>query len=84
MYKRGWFVDIFVENRDKFIIFLKHHNIQTRATYPEINKTPMYYDDSIFINSHYISNNGLFLPTHMKLTNDEILYICNIIKLFLA
>lgn len=77
-----WFVDIFIKERDKLMIFLKAHNIQTRPTYPEINKTPIYYDENILVNSHYISSNGLFLPTHMKLTNDEINYISNLIRLF--
>jgi perosamine synthetase len=77
-----WFVDIFVEKRDELMTFLKSHNIQTRATYPEINKTPMYFDEYTFTNSHYISTHGLFLPTHMLLTDSEIIHICNLIRLF--
>jgi perosamine synthetase len=77
-----WFVDIFVENRDELISFLKLHNIQTRITYPEINKTPMYYNDIIHINSNYVSKYGLFLPTHILLTNNEINYISKLINLF--
>jgi dTDP-4-amino-4,6-dideoxygalactose transaminase len=77
-----WFIDIFTDNRTELINFLKIHNIQTRVTYPEINKTPMYLDDNIFENSNYISNYGLFLPSHTLLTNSEINYICELIKLF--
>jgi perosamine synthetase len=77
-----WFVDIFVENREDLMEFLKKHNIQTRATYPEINKTPMYYSEQTLPVSHYISKNGLFLPTHTLLSNAEINYICDIIKVF--
>lgn len=77
-----WFADIFIDNRENLMSFLKNHNIQTRATYPEINKTPMYLDDKIHINSNYISTHGLFLPTHMLLTNNEINYISTLIKLF--
>lgn len=77
-----WFIDIFVEERDKLAIFLNNHNIQTRITYPEINKTPMYLSDNELVNSKYISTNGLFLPSHTLLTNDEIKYICEIIKLY--
>ena len=77
-----WFVDIFVENREDLMEFLKKHNIQTRPTYPEINKTPMYYCNDTLPISHYISTNGLFLPTHTLLTNTEINYICDIIKVF--
>ena len=78
-----WFVDIFINNRDELINFLKIHNIQTRPTYPEINKTPMYYDDYTMEVSNYVSKNGLFLPTHVTLTDREILHICNLINLFL-
>lgn len=78
-----WFIEIFTEERDELIQFLKHHNIQTRKTYPEINKTNMYYTDGNFVNSSYISNHGLFLPSHTLLTNEEIVFICNMIKIFL-
>jgi perosamine synthetase len=78
-----WFIDIYVDDRDDLSLFLNKHNIQSRVTYPEINKTPMYLNHNELINSKYISKNGLFLPSHTLLTNDEIKYICNIIKLFM-
>jgi len=78
-----WFIDIYVDDRDDLSLFLNKHNIQSRVTYPEINKTPMYLNHDELINSKYISKNGLFLPSHTLLTNDEIKYICNIIKLFM-
>ena len=77
-----WFIDIFTDKRDELINFLKFHNIQSRPTYPEINKTPMYLDENIFPVSNYISNKGLFLPSHTLLTDNEIYYICDIISLF--
>jgi dTDP-4-amino-4,6-dideoxygalactose transaminase len=78
-----WFVDIFVDNRENLMNFLKVHNIQTRPTYPEINKTPMYYSETDLPMSKYVSSHGLFLPSHTLLTDNDINYICNIIKLFL-
>jgi perosamine synthetase len=77
-----WFIDIFVEDRDNLALFLNKHNIQTRITYPEINKTPMYLTNDDFIHSNYISINGLFLPSHTLLTDNEIKYICEIIKVY--
>jgi len=77
-----WFIDIYVENRDELAVFLNKHNIQTRITYPEINKTPMYLSADELVNSKYISTNGLFLPSHTLLTDNEIKYICEIIKLY--
>ena len=64
--------------------YLKKHKISTRAVYGEINKTPVYYEDSTLKNSHYICNHGLFLPSYITLKNEDIIYICNIIKLYFA
>ena len=77
-----WFIDIFVEDRDSLIAYLKQHNIQTRVTYPQIDKTPMYYNDDRLIHSEYISTYGIFLPSHTLLTDSEIYFICRIIKLY--
>ena len=77
-----WFVDILIDNRDELINFLKKHKISTRPTYGEINKTKMYYNNNIFKNSHIISSKGLFLPSYITLTNDDIEYICKLIKLY--
>lgn len=74
-----WFIDILDDNRDELASKLKSHNIATRPTYPEVNKTVMYYNDTIFENSHHICTKGLFLPSHTLLTDEEIDKICNII-----
>ena len=75
-----WFVDIYIDNRDELMEYLKKHNIQTRKTYPEVSTTPMYSDETQFPNSKYVSTNGLFLPSHTLLTDEQIIYICNIIR----
>lgn len=79
-----WFIDIFVDNRDDLASFLNKHNIQTRITYPVLNKLSMHLNSDILENSNYISMHGLFLPSHTLLTDDEIKYICEIIKLYYA
>tara|TARA_B100000575_G_scaffold203114_1_gene164747 strand:+ start:1043 stop:2884 length:1842 start_codon:yes stop_codon:yes gene_type:complete len=77
-----WFVDIYLVERKELIKFLKKHKISTRPVYGEINKTPIYFEDKILDNSHYICNHGLFLPSYITLSNNDILYICKIIKLY--
>ena len=80
-----WFVDIFCPTnkfRKDLSVFLKTHNIQTRDTYVEINKTDMYYDDIVFPNSNKVSTKGLYLPSYVTLSNEQILHICNLIKTF--
>jgi perosamine synthetase len=79
-----WFVDVFITDRDALVEFLKVHNVQTRPTYPEIHKTPMYDQDREFPVSEYVSANGLFLPTHTCLKNEEIDYVCKLIEFYLS
>ena len=50
--------------------------------YGEINKTKMYYNKDIFENSHYVSHNGLFLPSYITIKDDDIKQICKLIKFF--
>ena len=77
-----WFVDIFTDKRTELITFLKKHKISTRPVYGEINKTKMYYNKDIFVNSQYISNNGLFLPSYITIKDTDIKHICKLIKFF--
>jgi perosamine synthetase len=76
----AWFVDIYIQDRDNLINFLKFHKVGTRPVYGEINKTNIYKSDTIFVNSHYVCNNGLFLPSYITLDDNEILYICKLIR----
>lgn len=75
-----WFVDIYVKERDYIIDILKKHNIQTRKTYDEINKSSIYFLNNKYENSNYVSTRGLFLPSYITISNDEINYICNILN----
>jgi len=77
-----WFVDIYIPDRDNLITFLKIHKVSSRPVYGEINKTNIYHSDENFENSKYVCNKGLFLPSYITLTNNEILYICKIINLW--
>ena len=79
-----WFVDIYTDKRDELAAFLKLHNIQTRPTYPEIHRTPMYLSDTEYPVSSYVSKNGLFLPSHTLVTKEEVRHICKLIRCFFA
>lgn len=79
-----WFIDIFTKKRDELSYFLKQHNIQTRYVYPSIHSTEPYKLDGAFPNSEHVSADGLFLPSHLQLSNEQIAYICMIIKIFFA
>jgi perosamine synthetase len=77
-----WFVDIFTDKRTELMDFLKKHKISTRPVYGEINKTKMHYNKDIFVNSQYVSNNGLFLPSYITINDSDIKQICKLIKVF--
>lgn len=79
-----WFIDIYTPRRDELASFLKTHNIQTRPTYPEIHRTPMYVSDTEYPVTTYISTNGLFLPSHTLVTSADVEFICGLIKLFIV
>ena len=77
-----WFIDIYVEKRDELAAFLKVHNIQTRPTYPEIHKTPMYLSSEEYKVTSYVSEKGLFLPSHTLVTEQDVRHICRLIGCF--
>lgn len=76
-----WFVDIYIEDRDKVIDFLRKHNIDSRPIYEAINKTNMYSTNTNLKTSEEASKKGLFLPTHILLKDEEIIFICKVLKL---
>jgi len=77
-----WFIDIYTNERVGLSEFLKLHNIQTRPTYPEIHKSPMYFTTDTFPNTTYVSKNGLFLPSHTLMTPTTVRFICQLIHCY--
>ena len=77
-----WFVDIFTEKREELVAFLKKHKIATRPVYGEINKTQVYYNEALFVNSNYVSTHGLFLPSYITISDEDIKQVCKLIKFF--
>lgn len=71
-----WFIDVFVENREKLILFLKENNIGIRLMYPPINKQKAYQVPGEYPVSNMVGEKGLWLPSASQLSNDEIDFIC--------
>ena len=42
----------------------------------------IYYSNITLPNSNYCCNKGLFLPSYITIDNNEIIYICKLIKLW--
>jgi perosamine synthetase len=78
-----WFVDVLVEKRNELMLYLKSKGIITRKFYPSLHSEPA-FDGYIgnFENTDYVTSRGLWLPSSLTLTDDEILYVCNSIKEF--
>lgn len=82
-----WFIDILVEKgekeRDKLASFLDEREIGTRPFYPVIHTQPPYsWVKGDFKNAEYISKHGLWLPSSSFLSDEDIKYVCQMIKDF--
>lgn len=80
-----WFVNIFVEDRDNLIKFLKDNGIQTRAMYPMLSEQRIYKDYDSYIDypiSRIFAEKGLWLPSSLDLRDEDILKVCMKIKEF--
>jgi perosamine synthetase len=77
-----WFIDVKAVKRDDLMAFLKLNNVGSRIMYPPINKQQAYNIEGEHVVSNEIGIKGLWLPSSSKLTDDQIDYICNQIKLF--
>lgn len=79
-----WFIDAKVENREALIAYLKSKNVGTRVMYPPINQQKAYSIQGSFPVSEEIGVKGLWLPSMIQLTDQQIDDICAEIKEFYA
>jgi perosamine synthetase len=77
-----WFIDCIASDRDSLLNHLKGCNIGTRVMYPPINKQKAYDMSEVHAVSEHVGTNGLWLPSAVQLTDDEIHYICQAISSF--
>lgn len=75
-----WFIDSLAQDRDGLIEFLKHKNIGTRVMYPPINGQKAYSKPGSYPVSELVGRNGLWLPSMVQLTDDQIDYVCSSIN----
>ncbi len=77
-----WLFSILANNipRDNLIKKLENAEVETRKVFYPLNKMRPYLDSSEFPNSEIIAKKGVTLPTHIDLKEEQIKYICDIIK----
>ncbi len=78
-----WFVDIFVEDRDALAAHLEARGIGTRPIYPPLHTTEAYGLSHLsFPVSESFASRGLWLPSSVKLSDQQIDYTCTAIRSF--
>jgi len=77
-----WFIDSLVERRDELIQHLKAAGIGTRVMYPPINKQIAYALPGDYPVSNLVGEKGLWLPSAVQLTDEQVAHICQSIKNF--
>ncbi len=82
-----WMVAALLENENKrkeFRKYLKACDIDTRPTFAPIHKMPMYDLGESYPVAEMLGKCGINLPSYPLLVNEQIEYICNVIKNFYA
>ncbi len=77
-----WFIDIQAEDRESLITHLSEAGIGTRRMYPPINEQKCYKTAGSFVVSEKIGRQGLWLPSMIQISNNEIEHICELIRNF--
>ena len=67
-----WFIDTLADRRDELIAYLKNAGIGTRVMYPPINQQKAYEEPGQYPVAEQIGKKGLWLPSAVQLTDDEI------------
>lgn len=81
-YTTPWFIDSVAERRDDLSRYLKAAEIGTRAMYPPINMQEAYQLAGEHPVSNHIGSHGLWLPSAVQLTDDQIDLITSTIRTF--
>lgn len=77
-----WFIDCMVEDRTKLMSFLKTENIGTRVMYPPINGQEAYRLPGNYPVSEDVGQRGLWLPSMVQITDEQIERVCAAIRRF--
>ena len=77
-----WFIDVLADQREDLMSFLRGKNIGTRVMYPPINQQIAYNLSGSHPISEVVGAKGLWLPSMVQLSNDQIDYICAEIRSF--
>lgn len=72
-----WFIDCLAEDRDGLAEYLKTRQIGTRPMYPPIHSQQAYGLNGSFPVAEMVGSMGLWLPSMVQLSDEQIDLICN-------
>lgn len=75
-----WFVDIYLDNPTVVQEHLKENGVGSRLVYKPINEQKIYADGKSYPVSKRFSHRGLWLPSSVNLTDEQIINICGLVK----
>jgi len=77
-----WYVDILVDDRDELAAYLKEKDVGTRPFYPPLHRLKAFsdYKHLSFPVAERVSEEGLWLPSSVTLTNEQVYYVCDQIR----
>ena len=77
-----WFIDSKVQRRDELKEYLRVKGVGTRSMYPPINSQKAYQKKGSFPVSENIGKFGLWLPSFVQISNEQVEIVCMHIKNF--
>lgn len=80
-----WFFDILCDDRNGLIDYLKAKGIGSRPFYPALHAEPAYgYSEASFPVTEKLAAKGLWLPSSIDLSDEQIVYITDSIREYYA
>jgi len=72
-------------SRDEFMQKLREEGIDTRTFFIPVNEQPLFQDNEIFCASSFpvaqeLSEKGLYLPSGLALSEEQMIQVCDAIK----
>lgn len=82
-----WMYSILIKNanqsqRDEMMSHLANQGIETRPIFYPMHQMPPHFSELSFPNADRIAAQGINLPTHVGLTEDDVIFVCEKIKDF--
>lgn len=77
-----WFYDVLCDKREELIEYLHSQGVGSRKFYPPLHSEPAYGVEGKYPVTEEIAQKGLWLPSWVGLEENQIMWICNLIRQF--